>query len=168
MDDLSGGEQNVPPALFSPESVPESSLCLCLHLPWNRTCVSSAPQASDPRPRLIFNMNKAGAGTKKRKIDYAAHFLDEWLETAEYKSWLTKLDKITAKCKTCSVTFTVRHDDEKAIKTHLNSKKHKGLVHTVSTNQVLTTFLPKKKKYCRRLESCYSGNYPSIPCGKPS
>ncbi|KMQ87439.1 putative zinc finger protein 862 isoform x1 [Lasius niger] len=80
----------------------------------------------------------------RKKEDYVSHFQDAWLENVEYKNWLIKINEETGKCKLCWVTFITKHDGEKAVKAHMNSKKHKRMIQNINSNQVLTTFLPQE------------------------
>lgn len=78
----------------------------------------------------------------KRK--YSAVYQSSWEKNSLYNGWLVKVDDFTAKCSICYITFTVKHDGEKALKTHLNSKKHISNVSSLKKNILLTAFVPKK------------------------
>lgn len=113
---------------------------------------------------------------KKVRIDYESTFKDEWLQREEYCKWLKKVDKITGMCILCNIKFTIKHDGEKAVKCHCNSKKHLTIVKSVKENQFITSFLPKQntpdneKVAIIELSQIYHGlkhnhSYCSIDCG---
>ena len=80
---------------------------------------------------------------KKNKGYYFA-FQDEWLTQQQYNSWLRKADNFTARFELCLVSFTVKHDSKKAVKTHAYSRKHQATCSAAKTNTLLTAYLPKK------------------------
>jgi len=80
----------------------------------------------------------------KNKRTYYSAFQDEWLYQPQYSSWLTRADSFTAKCRLCLVSFTVKHDGEKAVRTHSCSKRHQTACCAARTNSLMTAFLPKK------------------------
>jgi len=82
--------------------------------------------------------------SKKKK--YFSKFADEWLRKEAYKDWLGKIDIYTAKCKLCNVQFTVKHDGDRAVKTHLNSDCHVKLTKSTRSNQLMTAFMTVKGK----------------------
>ncbi|CAG9818140.1 unnamed protein product [Phaedon cochleariae] len=69
---------------------------------------------------------------------------DSWKQDPSYKDWLIKINNLTAKCVFCNVEFTIKHDGEKALKTHNNSQKHCASSNNRAKNQLLTAFMPKK------------------------
>lgn len=88
-----------------------------------------------------------------RKKKYFCTFLDKWLKMEEYKDWLQKVETHTANCRICNVKFTVKHDGEKALSTHLESLAHKKNAKTIQTNQLMTTFMTVKGKIHSLLSS---------------
>ena len=80
----------------------------------------------------------------RKNKDYYIAFQDEWLTQQQYNSWLRKADNFTARCELCLVSFTVKHDGEKAVKTHAYSRKHQATCSAAKTNTLLTAYLPKK------------------------
>ncbi|KAK4872083.1 hypothetical protein RN001_016207 [Aquatica leii] len=79
-----------------------------------------------------------------KKTKYFTSFQDSWLKNPSYKNWLIKENSMTAKCALCSIKFTVKHDGEKALKTHASSKKHVQNLKMRAENQLLTAFILKK------------------------
>lgn len=82
---------------------------------------------------------------KKRRI-HNTKFQEGWLKNAEYKGWLVEADEHTGMCKHCGAKFTVKYDGEKAVKKHLNSEYHKKAMQSVTSNKLLTAFMPVRGK----------------------
>lgn len=61
-------------------------------------------------------------------------------------SWVNKCfnDQTKAKCKLCSVTFTVAYDGVKALTQHGETQKHIKNVHIVTASQRMSSFLVTK------------------------
>lgn len=93
---------------------------------------------------MIMKQDQDQVNQSSEKKNYYCSFQDSWREKDQYKNWLLKNDKVSAKCKICSVTFTIKHDGEKAVRAHSNSKKHKEMSKTVSSNQLLSNMFVKK------------------------
>lgn len=101
----------------------------------NRPSESSSPSTSTEGAIAI-------PAKKKRK--YFTSFQDSWTYNNEYKGWLVKVDNFTAKCTICSVKFTIKHEGEKALKTHLKSKGHSTATSCIAKNKSIAAFFPKK------------------------
>ena len=80
----------------------------------------------------------------KKKRTYLTSFNEVWLKKEEYKPWLSKIDDFTAKCTLCNVMFTVKHDSEKALRTHNTSKRHKESSSSARSNSLMTSFVTRK------------------------
>lgn len=79
-----------------------------------------------------------------KKQKYFTSFKNDWLFRLEYKDWLQKQDNFTATCKICNINFVIKHEGEKSIKSHAQSKKHKELISARNHSQLLTAFMVVK------------------------
>lgn len=86
-----------------------------------------------------------GPARKEAKSSYSS-FQDKRLSNSIYQSCLVKIDDYTGGCNKCprGTVFTVKHDGKKSIKTHSNSAAHRLTMKNLSTNKLITTFMPVK------------------------
>lgn len=81
----------------------------------------------------------------KKKKSYYCSFQDAWLQDPSYKTWLKKIDNFSGACSKCNnVTFTIKHDGEKAVRKHLLSDHHKKTMKIIGANKLVETFLTVK------------------------
>lgn len=129
----------------------------------------------------LFQINMEGISEtpkKKARVNYDSAFKDEWLRREEYCKWLKKIDKVTGLCILCNIKFTIKHDGEKAVRQHSNTKKHLTALKSAQNNQFITSFLPKQntntpevlKIAIIELSQIYHGlkhnhSYRSVDCG---
>lgn len=91
-----------------------------------------------------MDTEKEAGPSNPKKIKYYSTFQDNWTHFDPYKNWIMKVDSYTVKCRICNIQFTIKHDGEKALKSHLRSKKHKKWALSQSKSQLLTSLMPKK------------------------
>lgn len=121
--------------------------------------------------------DKEEAGpSNTKKVKYYCTFQDNWVHDELYKNWIIKIDLHTVKCRTCNVQFVIKHDGEKALKTHLRSKKHQSWTRSQTSSQLITGLMPKKfsseENWVTVIEVaqiyhgiCHHHSYRSIDCG---
>ena len=82
---------------------------------------------------------------KKTRREYS--FNMQWLSDPSYSGWLAKVSFDTARCTVCNVSFIVKYDGIKAITTHRNSEKHKGLILAGTTSHSMSRFFTEELQY---------------------
>lgn len=63
-----------------------------------------------------------------------------------------KEDTYSARCKWCSINFTVKYEGERALKKHYATKTHSESRKSVLNNQSLTNFIPTTSNLIRDLK----------------
>ncbi|MGH0141386.1 UNVERIFIED_CONTAM: hypothetical protein FKN15_073639 [Acipenser sinensis] len=88
--------------------------------------------------------NKKSPSTKK--VQRFCSFRDEWLEMDDFKACISKdhSDATSARCIVCHTSFTVKHDDVSAVKTHQTSDRHKLAFQAQKSSDTLSNFFVKK------------------------
>lgn len=81
--------------------------------------------------------------TPPRKVKRLCYYNDEWNNQYE---WVTSVvdDSTTARCKLCSVTFTVAYDGINAITQHASSKKHEKNAQSAKQSRRMQEFFATK------------------------
>ena len=82
--------------------------------------------------------------TPPKKKKYSCSFKDDWLKNSNHKDWIVKRSENSGFCSKCNVDFKICYDGEKAVRTHLNSDKHKRVIQAAGTSKLLDAFLTVK------------------------
>lgn len=92
--------------------------------------------------------NTANTPPKKKIRVRNCQFNKNWLNDPNYKKWLASdKDVNMARCTLCKITFNIKYDGLKAVKSHSGTAKHLNLEKAAKMSDVMTTFFaPKDSK----------------------
>lgn len=79
-----------------------------------------------------------------QKKKYLCSFQDKWCEEEDFKIWVRKVDDITAECKLCRHSFSVKYEGKRALVTHAESQKHKDIEKQQRRTPQITSFFAKR------------------------
>ncbi|KAI4454218.1 hypothetical protein MML48_10g00020464 [Holotrichia oblita] len=85
---------------------------------------------------------------KKKVKTRNCQFNKDWLENPNYNKWLANdKDVNMARCTMCKITFNVKYDGVKAVKSHSGTARHLNLEKASKMCDIMTKFLlPRIRK----------------------
>lgn len=96
---------------------------------------------------------KSDQQTLDKKNKRFCKFQDEWLRKDEFKDWLLKSsangqdDEMTAFCKLCKVSLSVKYDGVKILRKHKESNKHTQIVRSQTASNTIANFFVKENTH---------------------
>lgn len=84
---------------------------------------------------------------KKQTRNRNCVFNSKWLHDSKFKNWVQAgVNSTSAQCKTCNVTLNVQYDGVKALKMHMESKKHKTYETAAKQSNIVSKYFTKRNE----------------------